>query len=77
MTPDEEHSAINQTSDSLVTRENTDPSDSDQSILPEAVYKEQGEVSREKCSPNPENNQTEIIIPNDEGTSRLFLFHKK
>ena len=78
MTPDEEHNAINQTSDSLVKRDNTDPLDSDQGILPESDSKVKGDQSGESCSPNykNKNNQTEMIIPTPEGTLRLFLFYR-
>ena len=76
MTPDEEHSAINQTSDSLMTRDNTDPFASDQSILTTGDSKEKGDQSGERYSATYKNNQTEMIIPTPEGTLRLFFFHK-
>ena len=62
------------TPDLLVTSENTDPFESDQSILPDSDSKEKRDQSGESCLANYKNNQTEMIIPTPEGTLRLFLY---
>ena len=73
---DEENGTNVKIPDLLVTSENTDFLDSDQSILPEGDSKEKGDQCGERCSATYTNNQTEMSIPNPEGTLRLFLFHK-
>ena len=71
MTSDEENGTNIQTSDSPMTSENTDPLDSDQSILTETVCRKKeiiANLTSERYSANSTNNQTEIIIPTTEGT---------
>ena len=77
MTSDEENGTNNQDLDPSISPEHTDKPDSNQNILPEADSKDKGDQSGERCSGNSKNNQTEMIIPNPEGTLRLFLFHRK
>ena len=78
-TSDEENGTDIRTSDSLMTSENKNASDSDQNILPEAVGGNKGSVanlSYEQYSANSTNNQTEIIIPTPEGSDFSFSFIK-